>query len=78
MVEQIKSCLLHTPLTCKLRLGWDDSSIVAPYLAKRLEDAGVALITIHGRTTQMRFTGKARLDGIAQVVADLRARGEHI
>jgi len=69
MVEQVKSCLLRTPLTCKLRLGWDDTSIVAPYLAKRLEDAGVALITIHGRTTAMRFTGQARLDGIAQVVA---------
>jgi tRNA-dihydrouridine synthase B len=69
MVDKVKSCLLRTPLTCKLRLGWDDSSIVAPYLAKRLEDAGVALVTIHGRTTEMRFTGKARLDGIAQVVA---------
>src|SRR5450432_574378 len=47
MVDQIKSCLLRTPLTCKLRLGWDDNSIIAPYLAKRLEDAGVSLITIH-------------------------------
>lgn len=69
MVDKIKACLLRTPLTCKLRLGWDDHSIVAPYLAKRLEDAGVSLITIHGRTTEMRFTGSARLDGIAQVVA---------
>jgi len=69
MVEQVKSCLLRTPLTCKLRLGWDDSCIVAPYLAKRLEEAGVSLVTIHGRTTQMKFTGQARLDGIAEVVA---------
>ena len=72
MVEQIKSCLLRTPLTCKLRLGWDDSSIVAPYLARRLEDVGVSLITIHGRTTAMKFTGQARLDGIAQVVASVQ------
>ncbi len=69
MVDKVKSCLLRTPLTCKLRLGWDDQSIVAPYLARRLEEAGVALVTIHGRTTEMRFTGKARLDGIAAVVA---------
>src|SRR6476659_3319719 len=62
MVEQIKSCLLRTPLTCKLRLGWDDNSIVAPYLARRLEEAGVSLVTIHGRTTEMKFTGQARLD----------------
>ncbi len=72
MVEQVKSCLLRTPLTCKLRLGWDDSCIVAPYLARRLEEIGVALITIHGRTTEMRFTGKARLDGIAEVVAAVK------
>jgi tRNA-dihydrouridine synthase B len=69
MVEKIAACLRHTPLTAKLRLGWDDSSIVAPYLAARLEQAGIQLITIHGRTTEMRFSGQARLDGIAQVVA---------
>jgi nifR3 family TIM-barrel protein len=73
MVEQVKSCLLRTPLTCKLRLGWDDSCIVAPYLAKRLEELGVSLITIHGRTTEMRFTGQARLDGIAEVVAAVKS-----
>ncbi len=72
MVEKIKACLLRTPLTCKLRLGWDDSSIVAPYLAARLEELGVSLITIHGRTTEMRFTGTARLDGIAAVVAAVK------
>ena len=72
MVEQVKSCLLRTPLTCKLRLGWDDSCIVAPYLARRLEEAGVSLVTIHGRTTAMRFTGQARLDGIAAVVAAVK------
>jgi nifR3 family TIM-barrel protein len=55
-------------MTCKLRLGWDDSSIVAPYLARRLEQIGVALVAIHGRTTEMRFSGQARLDGIAEVV----------
>lgn len=69
MVERIKSSLHRVPLTCKLRLGWDDSCIVAPYLAARLEGIGVAAITIHGRTTEMRFSGEARLDGIAEVVA---------
>ncbi|HVX85989.1 MAG TPA: tRNA dihydrouridine synthase DusB [Phycisphaerae bacterium] len=72
MVEKVKSCLRRTPLTCKLRLGWNDQSIVAPYLAARLEEQGVALITIHGRTTEMKFTGTARLDGIAQVVAAVK------
>ncbi|MCL2646759.1 MAG: tRNA dihydrouridine synthase DusB [Phycisphaerales bacterium] len=72
MVEKIKACLLRTPLTAKLRLGWDDDSIVAPYLAKRLEEVGIALITIHGRTTDMRFAGQARLEGIAEVVAAVK------
>jgi nifR3 family TIM-barrel protein len=72
MVERIKASLRGVPLTCKLRLGWDDSCIVAPYLAARLEDLGVAAITIHGRTTEMRFSGEARLDGIAEVVAAVK------
>jgi tRNA-dihydrouridine synthase B len=72
MVERIKAVLKHTPLTAKLRLGWDDSCIVAPKLAAQLENIGIALITIHGRTTEMRFTGRARLDGIAEVVAAVK------
>ncbi len=72
MVQHIIGAIRHTPLTCKLRLGWDDASIVAPYLARRLEEIGVAAITIHGRTTAMGFSGQARLDGIASVVAAVR------
>jgi nifR3 family TIM-barrel protein len=72
LVDKIAASLRHTPLTAKLRLGWDDSCIVAPSLAARLEDAGIQLITIHGRTTEMKFSGQARLDGIAQVVAAVK------
>jgi nifR3 family TIM-barrel protein len=72
MVDRVIAVLRHTPLTCKLRLGWDDTCIVAPALAARLENAGVQLITIHGRTTEMKFTGTARLDGIAEVVAAVK------
>jgi nifR3 family TIM-barrel protein len=72
MVERIIRVLRRVPLTAKLRLGWDDSCIVAPALAARLENAGIAMVTIHGRTTEMRFSGEARLDGIAQVVAAVK------
>ncbi len=72
MVERIMRVLKHTPLTAKLRLGWDDTCIIAPKLAARLENAGVSLVTIHGRTTAMRFSGQARLDGIAEVVAAVK------
>jgi nifR3 family TIM-barrel protein len=72
MVDRIMGVLRHTPLTAKLRLGWDDTCIIAPKLAARLEEAGIALVTIHGRTTAMRFTGQARLDGIAEVAAAVK------
>ncbi|HLL91269.1 MAG TPA: tRNA dihydrouridine synthase DusB [Tepidisphaeraceae bacterium] len=72
LVEKVRAALRHTPLTAKLRLGWDDSCIVAPRLAARLEDAGVQLVTVHGRTTEMRFGGQCRLDGIAAVVAAVK------
>ena len=62
----------ETPVTAKLRLGWDDGRIVAPELARQLEEVGVKLITIHGRTTEMAFGGNVRLDGIAGVVAAVK------
>ncbi len=72
MVAKVKASLKRAPLTCKLRLGWDDTCIVAPSMARRLEELGVAAVTIHGRTTEMRFSGNARLDGIAEVVASCK------
>ncbi len=69
LVDRVVASVRHTPVTAKLRLGWDDAHIVAPQLAARLEQAGVAAITIHGRTAAMKFRGKCRLDGIAAVVA---------
>ncbi len=72
MVERIATTLHGIPLTCKMRLGWDDSSIVAPYLASRLEEIGVAAVTVHGRTTAMKLAGQARLDGIGEVVAAVK------
>jgi tRNA-dihydrouridine synthase B len=68
MIERLRASIRRVPFTCKMRLGWDDNSIVAP----RLEEAGVEMITIHGRTTAMKFSGQARLDGIAEVVASVK------
>ncbi len=55
-------------VSAKLRLGWDDSCVVAPELARRLERVGVCGITVHGRTTEQRFKGEVRMDGIREVV----------
>jgi tRNA-dihydrouridine synthase B len=47
------------PVTLKMRLGWDDRSRNAPELAKRAEQAGVALVTVHGRTRCQFYKGRA-------------------
>jgi tRNA-dihydrouridine synthase B len=60
-------------VTVKMRLGWDRTAITAPLLARRFEDAGVAAITIHGRTRQQGFHGTVDLDGIAATVAAVRS-----
>jgi nifR3 family TIM-barrel protein len=56
------------PVTCKMRLGWDENSLTAPDLARALEDAGAAAIFVHGRTRQQGFEGKVNLAGIRAVV----------
>jgi len=47
------------PVTVKIRLGWDAKSIVAVELSQAAEKAGIAAITVHGRTKAMGFSGKA-------------------
>jgi nifR3 family TIM-barrel protein len=49
----------QVPVTLKMRLGWDDRSRNAPELARRAEAAGVAMITVHGRTRQQFYKGEA-------------------
>ena len=47
------------PVTLKMRMGWDHDSLNAPSLAKRAENAGAQLITVHGRTRQQLYNGTA-------------------
>ncbi len=47
------------PVTVKLRTGWDLSSITAPEIAARAEDAGIAAVTVHGRTVDQGYGGRA-------------------
>lgn len=55
------------PVTVKCRLGWDRGSINAPELVKRLEDNGAAMVTVHGRTRSMLYSGTADWDEIRKV-----------
>jgi len=50
---------VRVPVTLKMRLGWDHDSINAPALARRAEEAGVKMITVHGRTRCQFYTGAA-------------------
>ena len=52
-------CAVRAPVTLKMRLGWDTSTINAPVLAQRAEAAGIKLITVHGRTRCQFFDGRA-------------------
>ena len=63
----------RVPVTAKMRLGWDDDCIVAPALARDLESAGIAAVTVHARTTKQLFSGTARWERIGEVVAAVRA-----
>jgi tRNA-dihydrouridine synthase B len=47
------------PVTLKMRKGWDEGSLNAPFLAKRAEELGIKMITIHGRTRCQMFKGKS-------------------
>jgi nifR3 family TIM-barrel protein len=50
---------VKVPVTLKMRLGWDDRSCNAPELARRAEQAGVALVAVHGRTRCQFYNGRA-------------------
>ena len=50
---------VSVPVTLKMRLGWDDQSRNAPELARRAEQAGVQMITVHGRTRCQFYSGTA-------------------
>ena len=57
----------RVPVTLKMRLGWDHNSLNAPDLARRAEDAGIHLITVHGRTRCQFYKGEADWRAVRRV-----------
>lgn len=53
----VEAC--QKPVTVKTRLGWDDSSKIIVELAERLQDVGIAALTVHGRTRCQMYKGSA-------------------
>jgi tRNA-dihydrouridine synthase B len=58
---------VRVPVTLKMRLGWDDASINAPELARRAEQAGIQMITVHGRTRCQFYDGRADWSAVRAV-----------
>lgn len=65
---------VHTPVTCKTRLGWDENSLYLPDgtpfivdLAERLQDCGIQELAIHGRTRSQMYRGEADWTLIGEV-----------
>ena len=67
----VQSAEGKVPITVKMRLGWDKEHIVAVEAAKRMERAGVSAITIHGRTTEEYYAGRANWEMIGKVKEDV-------
>ncbi len=70
IVEAVKKTV-EVPVTVKCRLGWDKGSINILDFSKRMQDCGADMLTVHGRTRSMLYSGTADWDTIAKVVRQL-------
>ena len=62
---------VDVPVTVKCRLGWDKGSINVLEFTKRMEDNGASMVTVHGRTRSMLYSGVADWDLITKVKQQL-------
>jgi tRNA-dihydrouridine synthase 3 len=61
---------LDVPVTVKIRAGWKEGEINAPEIARLMEEAGAAMLTLHGRTREQRYTKAADWDLVRQLVEE--------
>jgi tRNA-dihydrouridine synthase len=59
------------PVTAKIRTGWDEATVNYREVGLLLQDLGVAWVTLHGRTRQQKYRGRANWDRIADLVETL-------
>jgi len=59
------------PVTVKMRAGWNDTEKNASTLARMLQDAGAAAVTVHGRTAAQSYSGSADWDLVARIADEL-------
>lgn len=69
----VRACEPHgVPATLKMRTGWSQAHRNAVALARRFEQAGIRMLTVHGRTREQGYKGEAEYDTIAAVKAAVR------
>ncbi len=71
LIEAVRGAVL-VPVTLKMRLGWDETRLNAAELARRAEDCGLSMVTVHGRTRQQFYKGRADWSAVAPVKAATR------
>ncbi len=67
IMETVVKAVPDTPVTMKMRLGWDDTSLNAASIARIAESCGIRMITVHGRTRQQMYTGKANWQAVRAI-----------
>src|ERR1051326_2006812 len=68
VAEAVVRAVAPLPVTGKIRIGWDADSINAPRVAKILEETGIQVVAVHGRTRAQGYSGEADWKVIGEVV----------
>lgn len=66
LIEAVRGAV-SIPVTLKMRLGWDETRLNAAELARRAEACGLAMVTVHGRTRQQFYKGKANWQAVRAI-----------
>jgi tRNA-dihydrouridine synthase B len=72
IIERVVAACRPTPVTAKIRIGWQPSEINAIEVARVVESAGAAALTVHGRTARDFFKGSADWNRIAEIKPHLQ------
>lgn len=72
VAEDVVRAVTPVPVTAKIRIGWDAESVNAPEVAAILEDCGIAVLAVHGRTRAQGYSGEADWSVIGEVASRVR------